>query len=69
MCAGIIVITIVPEVAFLSLTCIFIKIAFFCPDSNTSSIQIHKLCGEKIESNIWFRDILVSKATFPGRGD
>ena len=29
MCVGIIVITIVPEVAFLSLTCIFIKIAIF----------------------------------------
>lgn len=56
MSAGINVIIIALEVVYLP-DMHFYKNSNFYPDSNTSSIQTHRLCGEKVESDIWFMDI------------
>lgn len=69
MFAVIIAIIIVVEITFISLTSTFIKIPIFIQISTPFLSKSIDFVGKKIESCIWFRAILISKATFPGHGD
>lgn len=69
MFAVILAIIIVVEITFISLTSTFIKIPIFIQISTPFLSKSIDFVGKRIESCIWFRAILISKATFPGHGD